>query len=462
MTEMKKIIVTLLLAVVVFPAIAKKGDSDLFRVTAGERKIPVYALKVSPEDSLLRMKGMDDKKGSAAIYETAAFCTFDIDRPTAVTVRADREVQSVKILPSSRGITAAAEGREITFEARPGDRLTVEINGDEYHSLHIFANQAETEHYDPDDPDVIYFGPGKHYVSRLVVRSGQTLYIAEGARLYGKMFRNEKTGAYSPVISLIGDNIKVRGRGIIDGSLCETLSTNLMYVNGTDISIEGVIFVDSSVWTLPVRNSSDVDINNVKILGYRANSDGVDICNSRNVTVRNCFIRTLDDLIVIKTTAEGGRSEHIHAYGNVLWNEVAHAVSVGAEIHKDINDVLFEDNDIIHDKGREWSMRVYHCDNALVSNVVFRNLRIEESQNLISLWINEAVWSRSAERGHIDGVTFENIRAERVRNPVIQMLGYDETHLIENVTVSDVFVDGKKLTEQSVRKNEFVKNITVK
>lgn len=462
MNKMKKIIVTLLLAVAVFPAIAKKGDSDLFRVTAGERKIPVYSLKVSPEDSLLRMKGMDDKKGSAAIYETAAFCTFDIDRPTAVTVRADREVQSVKILPSSRGITARTEGRKITFEARPGDRLTVEINGDEYHSLHIFANQAETEHYDPDDPDVIYFGPGKHYVSRLVVRSGQTLYIAEGARLYGKMFLNEKTGAYSPVISLIGDNIKVRGRGIIDGSLCETLSTNLMYVNGTDISIEGVIFVDSSVWTLPVRNSSDVDINNVKILGYRANSDGVDICNSRNVTVRNCFIRTLDDLIVIKTTAEGGKSEHIHAYGNVLWNEVAHAVSVGAEIHKDINDVLFEDNDIIHDKGREWSMRVYHCDNAVVSNVVFRNLRIEESQNLISLWINEAVWSRSAERGHIDGVTFENIRAERVRNPVIQMLGYDETHLIENVTVSDVFVDGKKLTEQSVRKNEFVKNITVK
>ena len=165
---------------------------------------------------------------------------------------------------------------------------------------------------------------------------------------------------------------------------------------------------------------------------------------------------------MIKTTLEGGKSEHIHAYGNILWNEVAHAVSVGAEINKDINDVLFEDNDIIHDKGREWSMRVYHCDNALVSNVVFRNLRIEESQNFISLWINEAVWSRSAERGHINGVTFENIRAERVANPVIQFLGYDDTHMIENVTVSDVHVNGSKVTDRSVRKNEFVKNITIK
>ena len=235
-----------------------------------------------------------------------------------------------------------------------------------------------------------------------------------------------------------------------------------MYVNGSNISVEGVIFRDSSVWTLPVKNSSDVDINNVKLLGYRANSDGVDICNSSNVTVRNSFIRTLDDLIVIKTTLDGGGCRHIRAFGNVLWNEVAHAVSVGAEINHDITDVVFEDNDIIHDKGREWSMRVYHCDNALVSEVVFRNIRIEESRNLISLWINEAVWSHSDERGHINGVTFENIQAERVANPAIQFLGYDCGHLVENVTLSDVFVNGTKVTGSSVMTNEFVKNVTVK
>ena len=93
---MKKIIISLLLSMVIFPSIARqKGDSDLFQVSVGEKKIPVYAVKVSPEDSLLRMKGMDDKKGSAAIYEMAAFCTFDIDGPAVVKVKADRDVQSV-------------------------------------------------------------------------------------------------------------------------------------------------------------------------------------------------------------------------------------------------------------------------------------------------------------------------------------------------------------------------------
>ena len=371
-------------------------------------------------------------------------------------------MRSVKVLPSSRGIVPVVKGKEITLEACPGDRLTVEVNGDEIHSLHLFANPVETEEVDPSDPSVIYYGPGTHYVSRIVVRSGQTLYIDRDAILFGEMFQREEGGAYSPVISLIGDNIKVRGRGIVDGSLCKTLSTNLLYVNGKNISIEGIILRDASVWTLPVKNSEDVTIDGVKILGYRANSDGVDICNSRRVTVRNCFIRTLDDLIVVKTTHNGGPTEDVHAYGNVLWNEVAHAVSVGAEIVQDIRGVVFEDNDIIHDKGREWSIRVYHCDSARVSGIVFQNLRIEESNQLISMWINKAVWSSSAERGHIDGVTIRNVEARRVAHPVIQMLGYDPEHRVENVALENVSVDGVPVTEKDLTVNAFVNNITVK
>ena len=276
------------------------------------------------------------------------------------------------------------------------------------------------------------------------------------------MYLNAQSGACSPVISLIGDNIKVRGRGIVDGSLCSTLTTHLLSVHGNNISIEGISLRDGSVWTLPVKNSKNVVIDGVKILGYRANSDGIDVCNSENVVIRNCFIRTLDDLIVIKTLKNGGPCKHVHAYHNVLWNEVAHAVSVGAEISKDIADVVFEDSDIIHDKGREWSMRVYHCDDAKVSGIVFRNLRFEESRNFLSLWINTAIWSTSKDRGHIKDILFEDITAENVLRPTVQLLGYDASHLVENVVIKNVSVNGKKITSADVQTNEFVKNITVK
>ncbi len=459
---MRKLLVILLslAAIIGIPVsgVAKSG----YEVRFGGKKVTVYDVRVSPEDSLRRMKGMDDKKGSKDIYEMAAFCYKEVDGPTTVKVKAPVDVVSAKVLPSSRGIVPTIKGREISFEAVPGDRLTLEVNGDEYHSLHIFANPVDDDVPDPSDSNVIYYGPGEHYVSRIVVRSGQTLYIAPGAVLYGEMFQREKGGPYSPVISLIGDNIKVKGSGIVDGSLCDIHTTNLLYVNGNNISIEGIILRDASVWTIPVMRSSNVTIDGVKIFGYRANSDGIDVCNSVNVTVKNCFIRTLDDLIVIKTVRSGGPCENVRAYGNVLWNEVAHAVSVGAEISHDIRNIVFEDNDIIHDKGREWSMRVYHCDHATVSGIVFRNLRIEESKNFLSLWINKAVWSTSNERGHIKDVVFENIVADNVVNPAVQLLGYDDEHMVEDVTISNVRVNGKLLTENDITANQFVKNITVK
>ena len=457
---MKRIAALILMLSVLLPVRAKCKSS--FDVRVGGKKVTVYDLRVSPADSLLRMKGMDDKKGSKDIFEKAAFCSADIDAPAIVKVKVTSEVRSAKVLPSSRGITPQVSGKEISFEAAPGDRLTLEVNGDEIHSLHIFTNAREEDVPSPTDPNVLYYGPGEHYVSRIIVRSGQTLYLAPGAVLYGEMFQREKGGAYSPVVSLIGDNIRVCGRGIIDGSLCETLTTNLLYINGKNITVEGIILRDASVWTVPVKNSENVVLDGVKILGYRANSDGIDICNSRGVTVKNCFVRTLDDLVVVKTTRAGGTAENIRVTGNVLWNEVAHALSVGAEINHDISDVVFEDNDIIHDKGREWSLRVYHCDNAKVSGVVFRNIRIEESKNLISLWINKAVWSSSEERGRIDGVLFENIRAERVSNPAVQVLGYDGEHLVENVTFDGVTVDGKGISPNNLKTNGFTKNIIIK
>lgn len=457
---MKRIVSLILLLSVLLPFRAKCKSS--FDVRVGGKKVTVYDLRVSPADSLLRMKGMDDKKGSKDIFEKAAFCSADIDAPALVKVKVTSEVRSAKVLPSSRGITPQVSGKEISFEAAPGDRLTLEVNGDEIHSLHIFTNAREEDVPSPTDPNVLYYGPGEHYVSRIIVRSGQTLYLAPGAVLYGEMFQREEGGAYSPVVSLIGDNIRVCGRGIIDGSLCETLTTNLLYINGKNITVEGIILRDASVWTVPVKNSENVVLDGVKILGYRANSDGIDICNSRGVTVKNCFVRTLDDLVVVKTTRAGGTAENIRVTGNVLWNEVAHALSVGAEINHDISDVVFEDNDIIHDKGREWSLRVYHCDNAKVSGVVFRNIRIEESKNLISLWINKAVWSSSEERGRIDGVLFENIRAERVSNPAVQVLGYDGEHLVENVAFDGVTVDGKGISPNNLKTNGFTKNIIIK
>jgi hypothetical protein len=39
-----------------------------------------------------------------------------------------------------------------------------------------------------------------------------------------------------------------------------------------------------------------VDISNYKLIGlWRYNSDGIEICNSEDVTIRDSFVRSFDD-----------------------------------------------------------------------------------------------------------------------------------------------------------------------
>lgn len=65
-----------------------------------------------------------------------------------------------------------------------------------------------------------------------------------------------------------------------------THTGNFVMVNGRNISLSGLILLDSCGWTIPLRRSENVVIDNVKILGYRLNSDWIDICNRRQVIVK--------------------------------------------------------------------------------------------------------------------------------------------------------------------------------
>jgi hypothetical protein len=433
---------------------AGEEQSKDYTVQVEGKDVPVYAVKVAPAEPALRWKAMDDKVNSAEYFEKASFGYFDMRGPVTVSVACPEPIDSAKVLPSSLKIVPVIDGRRLSFSLAEPAPVTIEVNGNWVGALHLFANPPEEPTPRAEDPNVIYFGPGVHEVNGVTVGSGKTVYVAAGAVVKGTGDRR------GPVFTLQGEGITVRGRGIIDGSLCPTHSRNLMMVRGKDITIEGVIFKDSSVWTIPVRQSDRVTIQNVKLLGYRANSDGVDICNSRDVTVEGCFIRTLDDLIVVKADKGQGESRRIVARKCVLWNEVAHALSVGAEIRDDVDDVLFEDCDVIHDKGREWTLRVFHCDAARVSNVRFENIRIEESPRLISLWIGTFVWTRDPERGHIEGVTFKDIVATAER-PRIELTGFDEGHAISDVVFQDVRINGKPLTTADVKTNAFVRNMSV-
>ena len=446
----------------IYPAPDGEPLATNFTVTVGQDNVPVYVAKV----------GTIDHSSHAGTFlpNDTAFASFDLGGRVQVTVTCPEVIDHAAILPASSGIKPVISGHSLVFTVSKPCQLEVDVNGDWLHSLQLFVNPREADAPDPHDPNVIYYGPGLHQVEDVVVGSGKTVYIAGGAVVYGKVEPGLKNRTSvtavsesqgGAIFSLMGDNIKLCGRGIIDGSLCPAHTRNIITVCGTNVTLEGVVVRDSSTWTIPIRSSERVTVKNLKIFGWRGNSDGIDICNSRRVGVTGCFIRTMDDLVVIKTPVRGaGESAHITVKGCVLWNELAHALTIGAELRENVEDVRFTDCDIIHDRGREWLMRVYHCDDGDIHDVTFDNIRAEDAKRLIGLWIGTAKWSKDAERGHIENITFKNITASG-KNMSVDLKGWDSQHGIRNINFQKVLVNGQPLQQAEINRNEFVQDVRV-
>ena len=452
-----------------------------FKVSVNGIDVPVYNARICTEHMYGRHQAGIASEADKH-YDITGFASFDLKKgPVKVTVSVNEHIYTAKILPTSFGIKSTIKDNTLTFEVDMPQQISVEVNGDHIRSLNLFVNPEETDIPDPNDPDVVYFGPGIHEITTIsVIGDNKTVYIAGGAVVRGVLSEEEQSGSVRRPASFVlkGKNITFRGRGIFDQErVPRTKARQTMSVTVDGFKMEGVTLSNSSQWTVSLRDCNNVHINNIKLFGHRANSDGIDINSSLDVLVENCFLRTWDDLVVVKTLRGSNQDAgRIHVRKCVLYNEIAHALSIGAELTRTVEDVLFEDCDIIGDHGREWTLRIYHTDKALIKNVRFENIRIEESVKFASLWINTAVWTTDAERGLIEDVVFRNITVNNSGYPLhkeFEFLGFDADHAIRNVVIDNVVINGRKVIQEDIVlkttrdvkegivMNDFVYNVTV-
>ena len=252
----------------------------------------------------------------------ASFVYFDTDGPVDVSVTYNTgTVSSAAVRPTSKGITPAINGNTLTFTISGPTKLSVEVNGDINHNLHLFANPLEVNPPSPSDPNVIYLAPGV-YNQDYTVPSGKTLYIAGGAVVKGGVFLDGAT------------NAAVKGRGILDHPSWRGISVNY----AENITIDGIIVNDYGMGggggdLVDLQNAQNVTINNLKGFSYKSWTDGIDNMGSSNVTVNDGFIRSGDDSMAFYTARPEsnfwGNTTNITVTNMVLMPDVARPINFG-------------------------------------------------------------------------------------------------------------------------------------
>ena len=416
----------------------------------------------------------------------ASFASFDFAGPVKVTVTSARKIVSAIVRPASFDITPTVkgdtgEGGAISFALSRPRNVTVEVNGTFERALHLFGNPLETDAPKPDDPNVLYFGPGVHDVGPQHFAGAKSIYIAGGAIVRPLIQPDEKPTTekdwsgvknYRNLFEWNGaKGIKITGHGILDmGQLPWHARTAFVFGGCEDVLVEGITILDAPAWVVAIFGCKNVTVRNVKQICRRENSDGIDICNTQDVLVEDCFLRNNDDEVCVKTTspAPAQESRNIQVQRCVVWNERARGLGVTSETRRNISDVTFRDCDIIHDfsgGGDCGSLAVLVSDSGTMSNIRFEDIRCEDVRNaLICGWIGADFWGHDKERGRVNGVVFRNISGAGAGFPTIRLQGCDDTHLFENVTFENLRLNGKLVTslEQGhIALNPFARNVAI-
>lgn len=461
---------------------------------------PYYTVNVENKPVFVYNTYRQDKNSNELItgcpVSPLAFSIFDFSGKVQVQINLqDGILQADKtplVRPLAAGIKPVVHGNTVTLTLDQPGNYTLDPRGDGYCALHLFTNPPEQDQVDPNDPNVIYFGPGVHEIDELIVKSNQTLYVAGGAVL---LCRPTKTrGTYKrygielqtmdlPIKIQNAQNVTVRGRGIIScaGNIenkKRLAPMQLRYLE--NVTLKDVVLLESSGWNVNLQACRNVTIDNLRIVSFYINSDGICAAtNCQNVRVTNSFVHNADDSLEIKTMDSFwgaipedadklfGPCRDILFENCQVWNDLATPMGITHEISLPIENATFRNITVLHHTSRtsafdvRGQISIFPAGGGTVRKVLFENILVESADSdhlyCISIDNTHERWHNSipehfADKPYskIQDVVFRNIHIN-TRHPIIKLKNWSENTNDINVRFENVIINGQKLTQASDR-----------
>lgn len=427
---------SILAEVVTYDAPKEEILSTDYQVTIGGKKVDVYTARVL--DPPFAGKEWD-------FGGNYSFANFDLRGEAEVRITSARDLRNVAVRPTNPHVAYRLESDgSLVIKLSGPAKLSIEPDGKKGPLL-LFANPMEEFHPSEGAPGMVYFGPGIHKPGRIELKSNQTLYIAGGAVVKSAVIAE-------------GDNIKIRGRGILDGSdwaWQKGPNRYMVSIAGSDIEISDITIRGSWGWTIVPRHSRNVTIRNVKLCNSRVqNDDGIDPCNSQDLLITDCFIRTDDDCIAMKGLKNLGPAsnvERITVENSILWCDRARIFLLGHECRADfMRQIAIRNIDILH--FRRTPFLLEPGEEMRLEEVTIENVRLNAEGQSSLVRIEPVVNQYMAKKvpGRVLNITLRNIAVQgKPGESKIQIKGADKDHAVRRVRVEKLTILDRRLTLES-------------
>lgn len=350
-------------------SVARSAD---WRVFAEGHEIPVYTCRISAYPFNRWWPGHQRQMEQS---ETVSFINLVSDEAVNLTVESLTKSTDgrVMIKPYSKEILPEIDDKHISFTLKENGAYVLEIN--DYHGLlYVFNNKPVF----CEDKEAVthYFGPGVHTPGNIILQSGESVYVDKDAYVYGNIFAEK------------AENVRVFGNGVMDDSNEKRTDQhymgaqpygNIKLMDCKNVRLEGVGFTNSAIWCVNVFHCEDVTIDGIRVFGqWRYNTDGVDIVNCNRVTLKNSFVHSFDDTVVIKGLDQYGDTSNtdILTENCVLWCDWGNTCEIGLETSApEYDNIVFRNCDLLRAGGT--ACDIQNGDYAWVHNVTFEDIRIE-------------------------------------------------------------------------------------
>ncbi|GAB3338758.1 glycoside hydrolase family 28 protein [Chromohalobacter beijerinckii] len=323
--------------------------------------------------------------------------------------------------------------------------------------------------------------PGTYMVGSIELKSNICLNLEPGAEIVASPNYEDFSSTVSSVKaeeSYYGfifardcSNISIKGLGEINGN---ALSYNdsppddfgyiqpkkhrprtIVFENCSRISLKGFSIVNAPMWTIHLIACADGLIDGLSVdngLEY-SNTDAINLDGSRNFRISNCFLRSADDGICLKTSVKPKDidfpCENI-VVSNCVIESHSSAIKIGTETYNDFKNITIS-NCVITRSNR--GVSIVSRDGGSISSVNVSNLIIETSLTKECHWgksdpiyISSRCRNPSVEPGVISDIFFSNIhiKTEGAINFHSETLGKVKNIKLAEITIQQNYTNNKE------------------